>query len=323
MNEGEIFKSVSVRRMVDVVSYLILILIGLTLFKVSRLVGWSLIIWASVFFIWIQTFPSSETIDGQVVVTNTRVMGGADVAYQNLSLLPFFLSGIIHVTSLVDRSRKYELTRLIAQGHLLRSAEKVYIRGLGPTPKKQIILSQHVPGISDVFAVMMFTGDNEVSVIQDLGSSIYAKMASNILAPIYGGINIDRTKNDTLKSSINSLAETMKISQGGTYIIWPSGSMWKNNLKNGIVDFRSGAFYLSMYSQIPVCFVHTRGNNDRLIIERSEYEQPPFPDHLDRNVSYSEFIQCARVRELVIQFKTKMENMYRDMDDRMSARLVG
>lgn len=321
MNEDEIFKSVTARRMVDLVSYLVLVLIGLALLKISRLVGWSLIFWASVFFIWIQTYPRSETIDGQLVITNRSVAGGVDVAYQNLSLIPFFMSGIIHITCLVDRSRKYELSRLIAQGHLMRSAGKVYIRGLGPSPKKQIILSQHVPGISDVFAVMMFTGDNEVSVIQDLGSSIYAKMASNILAPIYGGVNIDRTRNDTLKSSINSLAESMKISQGGTYIIWPSGSMWKNNLKNGIVDFRSGAFYLSMYSQIPICFVHTRGNAAELIVERSEYEHPPFPDHVERNISYAEFTKCPRVRELVSQFKTKMENVYRGMDDRMSARL--
>jgi uncharacterized membrane protein len=53
MNEDEIFKSVTARRMVDLVSYLIIILIGLTLMKISMVIGWSIIFWASIFFIWI------------------------------------------------------------------------------------------------------------------------------------------------------------------------------------------------------------------------------------------------------------------------------
>lgn len=307
--------------MVDIVSFLILVLIGLTLMKVSMMVGWSLIFWASIFFIWIQTFPYAEKHGGELVITNKTILGGVDVTQQNLSLLPFFLSGIIHMTSLVDRSRKYELTRLVAQGHLMRSARKVVMRGMDrKTPSKQIILSQHVPGILDVFAVMVFA-QGEITVVQDLGSSVYARVASNILAPIYGGVNIDRTRPESLKKSIGSLAESMKVSTGGSYILWPSGTMWKKNLKNGIVDFRSGAFYLSIYSQVPLCLVHVRGDISEIIVERTEYLQPPFPEHLERNVCYDEFSKCPRVRELVREFRERVESMYRGLDDKMSREL--
>jgi hypothetical protein len=308
--------------MVDVVSYLIIILIGLTLMKISMVIGWSIIFWASIFFIWIQTIPYSESINNQVIVTNKSLAGQVDVSYQNLSLIPFFMSGIIHIVSLVDRSRKYEFSRLVAQGHLLRLARRVCIRGTSTQPpRKQIILSQHVPGIADVFSVMMFTGGNEVTVIQDLGSSIYAKAASTFLSPIYGGINIDRTRGDALKRSINSLADSMKTSSNGSYIIWPSGAMWKKSLKNGIVDFRMGAFYLSIYSQIPVCLVHVRGNTEELIVEKTEHIQPPFPEHIPRNRPYEDFINCPKVKELVAGFKTKIETMYRELDDKISKEL--
>lgn len=322
MNNDEIFKSVSVRRMVDTVSYLILLLIGMAIRKISNIVGWTLIVWATFFFIWIQTNHHVERYDGELVITNSSIFGPIDVTHQNLSLIPFFLSGIIHVVSLVDRSHKYELARLISQGHLIRTSRKVVIRGLDiKTPQKQIVLSQHVPGISDIFSVMMFSGENEISVIQDLGSSVQAKFASKILAPIYGGVNIDRTQPEILKRSIDTLAETMKMSSCGSYIIWPSGAIWKNSLKNGIVSFRSGAFYLSIYSQIPVCFVHVRGDISKIIVERTGYFYPPAPDHLERNVTYDEFSRCPRVKEMVNEFRNRVEGIYRDLDDKMVGEL--
>lgn len=321
MDETEIFKALTTRRAVDLVSFLILLLLGLTLMKLSKLVGVTFIIWVSVVFIWIQTVPYVERMkDGSIVVAN-KSLSSIDIASQNLSLIPFLLSGITHISCAVSRTRKYDFTMMIARGHIMRSSRKVIIRGLEPTPERQIILSQHVPGIADVFSVMLYTGYNNISVVQDLGSSSMAKLTSNFLAPIYGGINIDRTNKSLMMDRIHQIAHSMKVDSGTSYILWPSGAMWKTDMKNGIVDFRNGAFYLSMYSQIPVCFVHVRGNPELMIVEKSRYVAPPVLADIPSNISYENFIAQIQVKGAVNAFKKEIETMYRGMDERMENEL--
>lgn len=317
MDETEIFKALTIRRAVDLVSFLILLLLGLMLMKLSKLVGVTFIIWASVVFIWIQTVPYAEKMNGGSVVVTNKSLSSIDIANQNLSLIPFLLSGITHMSCAVSRTRKYDFSVMVARGHIMRASRKVIIRGFESTPERQIILSQHVPGIADVFSVMMFTGGNNITVIQDLGSSGVAKITSNFLAPIYGGINIDRTNKDLTMDRIHEIAHSMKVESGTSYILWPSGSMWKTDMKNGIVDFRNGAFYLSVYSQIPVCFVHVRGNSEIMIIEKSRYVSPPVLADIPTNISYENFISHSQVKDAVNIFKKEIENLYRDMDERL------
>lgn len=310
------------RRMVDVVSYIVLILLGVMFIRISPVIGWAIIIWVTFFYISIQSISHIETSDNNITVINRTLMGSrGNVTHHNLSLIPFFLSGIVHFSAIVARGRSYDFSRSIAQGHLLRCAPKVVIRGMYEVPRRQIILSQHVPGITDVFSVMMFTGGNNLTIIQDLGSSFYAKTASNILAPIYGGVSIDRSDRENLQTSIDHLAESMKLSSCGSYIIWPSGSMWKKNLNNGIVDFRKGVFYLSVYSQIPVCLIHSRSDDSTLIVERTSYISPPVMKNVPLNLPYKEFINTPLVKESVALFKNQIETLYRDLDNKLSKEL--
>lgn len=320
MDDSDIFKALTARRLVDLVSFLILILIGIILMKISKLVGLTLIVWSSIVFIWIQTIPYALPMGEELVVEN-KSLTNIDITNQNLSLIPFFASGIIHIASAVSRTRKYDLTKMIARGHIMRCSQKVIIRGFDKTPSRQIILSQHVPGIADVFSFLIFTGNNSISVIQDLGSSKLAKLTSLFLSPIYGGINIDRTNKELTKYKIQEVADSMKISSDVSYVLWPSGSMWKDNMKNGIVDFRNGAFYLSMYSQIPLCFVHVRGNSKIMIIEKSKYISPPPLGNIPPNITYDDFIERPGVKDLVVGFRDEVEKIYREMDDKLYAEI--
>jgi hypothetical protein len=321
MNKDEIHISLYMRRLVDVVSYIVLILLGVMVTRLFPVVGWAIIIWATFFYIYIQSASHIDISENQITILNHSYLGKSNITHHNLSLLPFFLGGFVHLSAIFARGRSYYFSRLISQGHILRCAPKVMIRGITECPRRQIILSQHVPGITDVFSVMMFTGGNDLTVIQDLGPSLHARAASHILAPIYGGVNIDRTDQESLRKSIDNLAESMKMCSCGSYVLWPSGSMWKKSLNNGIVDFRKGVFYLSIYSQIPVCLIHSRNDDSTLIVEKTIYIPPPVIKELPKNLPYREFINTPLVKDSVNMFKDRVEKMYRDLDNKLSKEL--
>jgi hypothetical protein len=106
------------------------------------------------------------------------------------------------------------------------------------------------------------------------------------------------------------------------YCIWPTGNLWKPALRNGIEEFKLGAFYMSCFTRIPVTIIHTKvqGLVRKIIVEQSPLSHPPEIQNLEEE--YLKFYENPAHRPTVVQFRDRMETLYREMDDRLERELI-
>jgi hypothetical protein len=186
-------------------------------------------------------------------------------------------------------------------------------------PKKVIYLIQHVGGVLDNLTFLQFIPEGfAFRVLNNSRANPIGLFPKTSRKNLFGAHFIDPENPETLKQSISTFVEYMKGDRDPTiYCIWPSGKLWNGKLENGIDGFKLGAFYMSCFTGIPVCIIHTKfdGFVSKMIVEQSPLYFPPEIKIPERD--YISFYENLDHRDLVRGFKDKMERKYRMIDDRL------
>ena len=76
---------------------------------------------------------------------------------------------------------------------------------------------------------------------------------------------------------------------------------------------------MSAFTGIPLCLVHGRLSKDskRFIIEQSELIHPPTFDSSTKEVNYLDFYENQENKNIVEEYRARVENLYRETDDRL------
>ena len=248
-----------------------------------------------------------------------------------LMILPVVFSGMIQLVNLIDGSRKFTLSKTIATNLVMNLRDRTVYRTrlTEKLPEKVIYLCQHGAEALDLFDFLGYVPDtHQLTVINDFfGGGNISKTTASIIqglfaTHLYGGHMIYRSDKANLKKDLSKLVDIMNEPIPRVFCIWPSGKVWNHKAKNGVESFKAGAFYMSAYTGIPVCIIHHRISDDikTCIIEQSNIVRPP-PITLG-NMSYTEFYETESYKPVIEEYRLRVENLYRSIDDRLAAELT-
>jgi len=239
---------------------------------------------------------------------------------------PFVFSGIVQTINMIKGDRKYTLSKTLASAIAINCTERIIYRSnlSKPLPEKVIFVCQHIKYMFDFFPFLAYIPDShKLTTFNDFTTGLRYKALGKICFSLfakhlYGAYAIDRSERDTLKDQVTGFVNSMDQEKDPhVFAIWPSGKAWLPDQPNGVDQFRLGAFYMSVYTGIPVCIIHGRIAEDEksFIVEQSDIIEPPAV--LNREPSYIEFYENSGHRSVVDGFRMEVENLYRDMDSRL------
>lgn len=277
----------------------------------------------------------STGVDG--VVSEIRVLNNSSSPFKLkpnvklISIAPLVFSGVIQTLNMLEGSRRFNLTKRMATSVVINNYENVIYRSRlrEKAPEKMIFLCQHGSDMMDVLSFFMFIPkDYKLSVMNDFtgGGGVGKKTAKAFhlmfAKHLYGAHMIDRKDKTVLKRQMGEFANMLIDAEKEVFCIWPSGKIWDPVLKNGIENFKPGAFYISAYTGVPVCVIHQRicPNKKTLIIEQSELVYPPVLEK--EGLSYIDFYEREDYQPVIDEYRRRVENLYRGIDDRLESEIT-
>lgn len=336
MNADLITSALDVKAVIDIVILIIIVSVAVTAWRWAKYPAIAMLLTSISVFIYSQIMVRQEVTIKQfpndnvthMVVKNT---GGLNLGLntRNIGILGCQFLLFPQIINYFTGDTTYTFSRRAAMGHLISSAPEVHIRTrTSELPNTVIIISQHIPCVYDIYGFLTMTGDSHnLVVVQDLGPETYKKYLTNVyLKGLYGARPIERSNKQILESQVCNLAnDLIRYREGGgkhAVCIWPSGKFWQPKFENGFEKFKPGTFYLSIYSQVPICPVHTRFNDNKLICVRGGVIYPPkLPNESFHNMDYGLFSKEPEIKKLVEEYRNKVERIFRNMDKAMCLEL--
>jgi hypothetical protein len=239
--------------------------------------------------------------------------------------LPLIICGGIQYINYIRGDKSYRLTKEFGTSLITQAPKRMVYRALsGPLPNKMIYLIQHVGAVLDNATFLQFIPEGyNLRVLNKADANPLGLFPKSSRKNLFGAHFIDPRKPESLKESLTEFVRFMVEDTAPTvYCIWPSGKLWNSKLENGTGEFKPGAFYMSCFTGIPVCFVHTRfkGMIDSMLMEQTPLMYPPDVDHGEN--SYVSFYENPGYKDLVLGFRDHVEGVYRQMDTRMAVELT-
>lgn len=234
--------------------------------------------------------------------------------------LPIIISGFIQAINRMRKDETFRLTREIGASIISQAPEILRYRPLThPMPKKVIYLMQHVTAVLDNCTFLQFIPEGyRLRVLNKGNANPLGLFPKTSRRHLFGAHFLEMESPEKLKESVRQFVEYMiQDTEPTVYCIWPTGSLWKRGCQNGIEEFKPGAFFMSCFTGIPVTIIHTKvsGLVRNMIVEQSPLHYPP---KMERGQGgYLEFYENPQHRSKVLEFRTEMEKLYREMDDRL------
>lgn len=238
--------------------------------------------------------------------------------------VPAIFSGIVQTVNRLRGDQRYMLSREIGTALVINSTDNITYRTRirGGIPKRIIFLCQHTPFLFDTFPFMTYIPTNhKLTVLNDFTQGLKIKFIGKIwnayAQNLCGSYPIDRSNKHTLKDQVSNFVDLMLKDEERIFAIWASGNLWRGSFPNGVEKFQLGSFFMSAFAGIPVCVIHGRvsENSKRFIVEQSELIYPPTIDNIEN--TYLQFYGNINHRNIVEEYKMKVENIYREMDNRL------
>jgi 1-acyl-sn-glycerol-3-phosphate acyltransferase len=283
-------------------------------------------------------YGTNETLGIQRIVQRNLEDQGREIVIENTSSSPFALSlryklalhlpimftGIIQTINRFRGDQKFMLTRQLACSLVMNSTRKVIYRTrmTQDPPSKIIFLCQHSSYLFDVFSFWAFipkthklTAFNDVT--RGLKPEIIGKIWYAFAKNLYGVYPINRDDKDNLKTQVSEFVDMITKEDNRVFTIWPSGDIWDKTAPNGVRQFKLGAFFMSMFTGVPVCMIHGRMSKDETsyIVEQSDIIYPPEVNN--KESTYIQFYENESHRGAVDEYRLRVENIYREMDERL------
>jgi hypothetical protein len=283
-------------------------------------------------------YGTNETLGIQRIVQRNLEDQGQEIVIENTSSSPFALSlryklalhlpimftGIIQTINRFRGDQKFMLSRQLACSLVMNSTNKVVYRTrmTRDPPSKIIFLCQHSSYLFDVFSFWAFlpkthklTAFNDVT--RGLKPEIIGKIWYAFAQNLCGVYPIDRADKENLKIQVSEFVDMITKEDNRVFTIWPSGDVWDKSAPNGVRQFKLGAFFMSMFTGVPVCVIHGRmsGDERNYIVEQSDIIYPP--EVSDKESTYVQFYENESRRSAVDDYRLRIENIYREMDERI------
>lgn len=224
----------------------------------------------------------------------------------------------------------YSATVNITNAFMMSLTNRVVYRTSvrGTLPNKFIIISQHIQHNLDMLSTMTFVPPGyKIRTLNDFtGGGAISDTTDRILQrifckPLYGSSKLTRRDNKLMKQELNDFACEMKEEGEPTvYMIWASGRGWDNSLTHGVKEFKSGVFYMSCFSGLPICLVHTRLSSDyqQMICEQSSLIPPPEIPNRGHFPDYQQFYDHHMNSDTVERFRNRMYDLYCGLDRKIT-----
>lgn len=273
---------------------------------------------------------NGQEIVREVSVINSSTSPFALGFHSKLILsVPLIFTGLVQTINMVRGDRKYNLTKSLSTNLVFQGTQQTIYRTYMNTelPTKVIFVCQHLPYLFDTLAFHTFIPDtHKYTVFNDFtmgGMSDSVATAFHVLfcKHLYGAHKFSRRDKSRLKTQLTEFIDKMTVEPKTpeVFCIWPSGWAWDYTKKNGVDKFKPGTFFMSAFTGIPLCLVHGRLSKDskRFIIEQSELIHPPTFDSSTKEVNYLDFYENQENKNIVEEYRARVENLYRETDDRL------
>jgi 1-acyl-sn-glycerol-3-phosphate acyltransferase len=292
----------------------------------------------AILIVFIAIYGTNEISGVQSISHLNSEYQGQEIVIENMSSSPFALSlryklalhlpimftGIVQTINRFRGDQKFMLTRQLACSLVMNSTNKVVYRTrmTQDPPSKIIFLCQHSSYLFDVFSFWAFipkthklTAFNDVT--RGLKPEIIGKIWYAFAENLYGVYPIDRADKENLKAQVSEFVDMITREDNRVFTIWPSGDVWDKTAPNGVKQFKLGAFFMSMFTGVPVCVIHGRMSSDekKYIVEQSDIIYPP--EVSNKESTYVKFYENESHRSTVDEYRLRVENIYREMDERI------
>lgn len=317
----------------DTLFFLILLLLTIFLTgKRNRLFGVLVCIFTFIYSyngVTIQQFFEKKVFDEhreQLEVENTTTNLQLPSAARLGLHVPLIISGFIQTVNRARKDETYALTRDLGASLIAHVPERVVYRPIShPLPRKIIYLMQHVTAVLDNFTFLQFIPEGyRFRVLNRSDANPLGLFPKSSRKNLFGAHFLEMGTKEDLKKSVCEFVNYMVTDTDPTvYCIWPTGRLWEKHLENGIQEFKLGAFYMSCFTKIPVTVIHTKihGFVQRVFVEQSPLFPPPRIQSLESE--YIQFYENPAHKPIVTAFRDKIENVYREMDNRLSLEISG
>jgi hypothetical protein len=243
--------------------------------------------------------------------------------------LPLIFSGGAQIINMIRGDCKYTLSKTLSTSLVINSTRNISYRSYltKPLPEKVLFLCQHIPYLFDTLPFLSYIPDtHKLTVFNDFTMGGMSKELAKVIhvlfcKHLYGARMISRRDRSNLKTQITDFVNDMvKETSPHVFAIWPSGWAWRYDLPNGIEAFKPGAFYMSVYANIPVCIIHGKISKDSLtyMVEQSDIIYPP---SVNREGTYEEFYDNQENKQPVEQYRSMVESIYRNIDNELQERI--
>jgi hypothetical protein len=261
----------------------------------------------------------------EIIIQNTTTSPfTVSLKYRLIMHVPVIFSGVLQTIHRLRGDGKFELSKRLACSFVINSTGRVVYRSRlgGDPPKKMIFLCQHGSYLIDIFSFWGFIPkDHKLSALNDvtrgLKPEIIGKIWYMLAENLYGVYPIDRADKQGLKTQVSKFVDVMLEDENRVFTIWPSGDIWNGREPNGVKEFKLGAFFMSAFTGVPVCVIHGRLSRDetRFIVEQSNLIYPPELNIGEKR--YIDFYDNETYRERIDQYRLQVEEVYREMDNRI------
>jgi len=180
---------------------------------------------------------------------------------------------------------------------------------------------QHIEYMLETFLFTTFVPDtHRMTVMNHFGLQKDVEFLLHHLVHknLYGAYLVEvRDKKRLRKQLVGFADKILKGADPEVFCIWASGETWNPKMKNGIRSFKPGTFYMSAFTQTPICIIHSRISKDgkRVVVEQSDLIYPPLPETLKQTPDYMSFYEDDLNKENVEKYCRRVEDVYRRMDD--------
>lgn len=273
---------------------------------------------------------SQQSLDGRVVQVSVDNNSSSPFKLRGktklMACIPVIFSGVVQMVNLVRGDRKYMLTKKLSTSMVMNSVDRIIYRShlTGPLPEKTIFVCQHLPYLFDTLVFHTFVPNtHKLTVFNDFTMGGMSKQVASVFHTLYckhlyGAYKFSRRDKDEMKNQLVEFVDSMvNATDPEVYCIWPSGWAWDYTQENGIKQFKPGTFYISAFTGYPLTVVHGRHSDDKMkfIVEQSEIIYPPKFEN--REPTYMEFYNNPTNKAIVEEYRTRVENLYREIDNRL------
>jgi hypothetical protein len=232
--------------------------------------------------------------------------------------LPLIFSGVVQIINAVRGDRKYLLTKGISAAIITNSLPKIIYRTYlkGPLPEKVIFVCQHIEYMLETLLFTAFVPNTHKLTV--MNRDVTFLLHHLVQKHLYGSYLVELKDKTCLKKQLIEFSK--RITDGKdpeVFCIWASGDVWKASHPNGIRSFKPGAFYMSTFTQTPICIIHSRISEDSrcMVVEQSDLIYPPPRVDTEGTVDYMSFYENPLNRETIEGYCKRVELLYRGIDD--------